>query len=210
MSFDETLQQVHHQLNQIESVKQDLKAAIEGRGVDLFNVPFTEYSEKLRTNPSQEIWLGSSSAVTEIHSDVRSVCDYGLAERDINIISLPLAESLGYGCFYSSRYVNNVYIPLVKAIPEYCFSGCMFDKIELPSVTLFKEYALANTYFKEVFLGADQVIVVSNRNAFYGSSILKGNAKIFVPDHLLEAYRTATNWVEFSDSIYPISEKDVV
>ena len=43
-------------------------------------------------------------------------------------------------------------------------------------------------------------------NAFGNTPIGKGAGHVYVPDELVDAYKTATNWVAFADQIKPISE----
>lgn len=55
-------------------------------------------------------------------------------------------------------------------------------------------------------LGGSQLNSLDNVNAFIGSGIAKGTGYIYVPDDLVDAYKTATNWAVYADQIKPISE----
>lgn len=42
--------------------------------------------------------------------------------------------------------------------------------------------------------------------AFRGSAIESGTGYVYVPDELVESYKSATNWATYADQIKPISE----
>ena len=62
------------------------------------------------------------------------------------------------------------------------------------------------TALDTLVLGGSQLNSLDNTNAFYNTPIAKGNGYIYVPDNLVDTYKTATNWVTFADQIKPVSE----
>ena len=48
--------------------------------------------------------------------------------------------------------------------------------------------------------------VLADKDAFQGTLIASGNGYIYVPDELIEQYKTATNWSVYANQIKPLSE----
>lgn len=58
-----------------------------------------------------------------------------------------------------------------------------------------------------LILGGNQLNPLDNVNAFTNTGINTENGlRIYVPDDLVDTYKTATNWSAFADKIKPISE----
>lgn len=58
-----------------------------------------------------------------------------------------------------------------------------------------------------VIIDSPSVFTITNPNAFRGSSIKNGGTGfVYVPDSLVDEYKTTTNWVTVADQIKPLSE----
>lgn len=125
-----------------------------------------------------------------------------------------------------TEYVNNT----VDSLGLYMFSYCRsLMKIRCDSVTILRNYSLRdcsvlaearfdslNTITNQVFLnctaleklilGSSTLCELTNANAFQSSSVEDGTGYVYVPDSLVESYKTATNWVNYANQIKPISE----
>ena len=55
-------------------------------------------------------------------------------------------------------------------------------------------------------LNTETVCVLVDKSAFQETLIESGNGYIYVPDKLIEQYKTATNWSVFANQIKPLSE----
>lgn len=70
----------------------------------------------------------------------------------------------------------------------------------------------ANTFnicyaLKTLILGGSEFCPLDNINAFSkAGQNVEGGFKVYVPDNLVDTYKTATNWSNFADKIKPISE----
>jgi hypothetical protein len=56
-----------------------------------------------------------------------------------------------------------------------------------------------------VLRGVDAVATLAS-NAFNGTPISSKNGSIYVPDNLVDSYKSATNWSVYADQIKPLSE----
>ena len=103
-------------------------------------------------------------------------------------VSFPHATSIGYMCFYRCSSLTGVNIPTVTYIGSYAFSNCT----SLMSIVLQNE---------------TKVATLSSTNAFDSTPIQTSvdSGFIYVPDSLVDSYKTATNWSTFADKIKPLS-----
>ena len=129
---------------------------------------------------------------------------------------------------------GELYLPNLQSLGSYVFRGCAITKItslgviteitqgaannavfhsctkltevRLPStLTTLGSYAFRNcTSLSTVICEAVNPPTVGV-NPFYLTPIDSGTGFIYVPDASLEAYKTATNWSQYSDRIYPLS-----
>ena len=102
-------------------------------------------------------------------------------------VSLPVATSIGSGAFQNCTSLTTADFPVVASIGNYAFYGCA----SLTSLTL------SNT----------TIATLSNTNALQNTPIAQGTGHIYVPDHLVDQYKTATNWATYANQIRPISQK---
>ena len=90
------------------------------------------------------------------------------------------------------------------------FWGCeAIERIELPKLggTTIQSYAFRNCRnLHTLVLGGDTLNPLANANAFNNTGNAAGvTLDIYVPDHLVEAYKEAANWSTLTEKIKPIS-----
>ncbi|MBQ3529534.1 MAG: leucine-rich repeat protein [Oscillospiraceae bacterium] len=152
----------------------------------------------------------------------------------IESVSLPNCIIFqGQGTFRSCIKLKSVYLPNLTTIVNtaYTFSNSKITELDLPNLTSATGTALCykaqllktvrlpklsgNTigasWFNEtalttLVLGGNELNPLDNVSAFNKSPIQSGTGYIYVPDNLVETYKTATNWATFADNIKPISE----
>ena len=90
------------------------------------------------------------------------------------------------------------------------FSNChKLKRVILPKLggMTISSNTFVNCYMLETLvLGGSELNPLDNVNALRGSTIEGGTGYIYVPDNLVDTYKTATNWATFADQIKPISE----
>lgn len=115
--------------------------------------------------------------------------------------------------FYGLSKLKTISLPELTAITtgfSGTFWGCeALECIELPKLggVTIQTYAFRNCRnLHTLILGGDTLNPLSNTNAFNNAGNAPGvNLRIYVPDALVEAYKTANNWSSFADKITPIS-----
>lgn len=115
--------------------------------------------------------------------------------------------------FWGMRKVKEISLPNLTTAPnmELTFSECRSVKrINLPKLggTTLKRYVFDNCHvLRTIILGGDTINTLETTNAFQNTGKNTGvSFRVYVPDHLVDAYKTATNWTAFASKIRPISE----
>lgn len=62
------------------------------------------------------------------------------------------------------------------------------------------------TNLATIIINRQDVFKMSNVNMFSDTPIEKGTGYVYVPDNMVDIYKTATNWSTYADQIRPISE----
>ena len=120
-------------------------------------------------------------------------------DKDNNIETIEVASFR-----YCSSLPMAINLPKIKNIGAYAFEGCS----NIKQVHIGKDISSMGT---KVFDGCSSIpyfivdaIIPANIDAstFDGTN----NAVIYVPDASVEAYKTATGWIEYASRIKPLSE----
>lgn len=123
-------------------------------------------------------------------------------------VNIPNAVSIGRGAMQNCPSLTSVNMPNISTIDAGTVLNCISLKsLNMPNVTSIGESAMANCILlKSVRLGASQVATLANTNALLITPIANGTGYIYVPDDLVDSYKTATNWSVYADQIRPMSE----
>lgn len=127
---------------------------------------------------------------------------------------LPSCEE-AYKAFYQARSLENCVLTTCRILGNECFYGCSaLPKIELPACARLSGSSVFQncTSLSQLIFGTSRTAVgfLSYTNTFVGtpmsdSSYLGYYGSIYVPDSLVESYKSATNWVTYADRITGIS-----
>lgn len=128
----------------------------------------------------------------------------------LETIDFPLATLDGGYVFYSCINLKSCKLPEVTALTTKAFANCKrLTMLEFPKVKWLREsYIFQNcTSLNKLVLGEESgVAQLAVTNAFENTPIANGTGYIYVPDDLVESYKTATNWVTYADQIKGLSE----
>ena len=161
---------------------------------------------------------------------IKDIKAYGFNNcSGIKEVYLPTLTTLGGYAFYNCKGIERVNLPNTTSIGQYSLSGLNSCKlIELNNITFpatLTQYFISTTgrliinnvnmiyngcfrtsQFSEIVLPQTNVVGMAVTGAFNGSSVANGTGFVYVPDDLVESYKTATNWTTFASQIKPISE----
>ena len=140
---------------------------------------------------------------------IASVGGYAMANCiSLTNVNMPSATSVGSRTMQNCILLKSVNMPVIASVGGYAMQNCIsLTNVNMPVVTSVGTYAMQNCIsLKSVRLGANQVCTLTNANAFAGTPIARGTGYIYVPDELVDSYKTATNWSVYADQIRPMSE----
>lgn len=122
-------------------------------------------------------------------------------------ISFPKVVSIGTQAFRSCG-LTAVNFPLVTVLGTFAFSNCTsLTSVDFPLVTVLGNQTFSDcTSLTSVVLRASTVCNLQSANVFTGTPIESGTGYVYVPDELVDSYKSATNWSVYADQIRPISE----
>lgn len=99
-----------------------------------------------------------------------------------------------------------VSLPLVTTLNDWCLSANpMLKELTLPSVTKMTRYALARSGLEKLVLPGTTLCTIAG-DTFQSTPIEKGTGYVYVPDDMVDSYKTAANWSNIANQIKPISE----
>ena len=104
--------------------------------------------------------------------------------RSLSQVSLPMCESIGYMAFLSCWSLAQASLPVCSYIGEYAFGDC--------------------SSLSRITIGYSGVCSLDGISVFDGTKITSSIGSIYVPASLVNAYRSAVNWSNFSSRIFPI------
>ena len=208
------MSQLIDNLNIIESVKTDIKAAIENKGVDMTGVSFPGYASKIGEISGGGGW--DQKSVTEgmveiINLDNTASFVASNAFKDntnIQTVNLPYATSVGASAFNQCSSLSQISLPMCSYIRENVFRNCIsLPQINLPVCSYIGDGAFYRCRSLSIItIGYSSICSLYNSNAFLGTEITSSTGSIYVPTSLVDSYKSASNWSYFSTQIFPISE----
>ena len=153
----------------------------------------------------------SNLALTELPETITSIGNYSFNNcANLSLTKLPAGlTNIGNNAFDTCRSIKITEIPEgiielksyvfssctsiislkilgnITSIGNYCFNGCnALEKIELPNITSVPTLGV---------------------NSLKGTKIVGTIGYIYVPDDLVDAYKTATTWTAYASKIKPMS-----
>lgn len=129
-------------------------------------------------------------------------------------LNLPKLETIPEGNqnFGNLTSVGEIRLPSLTTISgsSATFTNCHnIKKIIMPllSGSTIGSSCFDNNYWLDTLvLGGDTLNPLGNTNVFRNAGTYGNGLSIYVPDALVDTYKTATNWTAFADKIKPMSE----
>lgn len=123
----------------------------------------------------------------------------------ITSVTAPLTTIIPHSCFLGCAALSSVTLPLAENFNDWCFSSnTALEELTLPRAKVFTRYVFANSGLKKLVLPRNIVATIAS-DTFNNTPIKNGTGFVYVPDDLLDSYKSATNWSTIADQIRPIS-----
>lgn len=143
------------------------------------------------------------------NENIKKITNYSFYNMPLlESVDLPNVTTVGGNAFMNCYKLHTVNLPKVTSLANYVFQGCSsIEKIDLPSLMSIQGSVFTNnTALVALILRGNNICSLGNGNSFNNSAIANGTGYIYVPDHLVESYKTANNWSTYASQIRPLSE----
>lgn len=178
------------------------------------NLALTKLPDDITTIESYTFDSCPKLALTELPNGITSILNNGFKGcSNMTLTKLPDAlTTIGSYAFNGCTNLTITEVPSgVTNLQSYCFYGCsnITELTVKGNVTQIGTYVFYNCskLTKLVFPNITSVPSLSSANAFTGSNpISSGTGYIYVPDVLVEDFKTATNWSTYASQIKGVSE----
>ena len=133
---------------------------------------------------------------------------YSIIERTIVDCVYDEITSVGAYCFSQCQSLESVTFANVAVVYGYSFDNCIsLKRVELPMVRTIYNAAFRNcSKLEKLILRRNEVVKADGINTFLNTGIANGTGYVYVPDDLVDSYKTATNWSNYASQIKPLSE----
>ena len=136
------MSQLIDNLNTIESIKTDIKSAIEAKGVDMTGVSFPGYAGKIGEISGGGGW--DQKSVTEGNMEIINLDNSASfvasnafnGNKNIKTVNLLYATTVGKNAFQGCTSLSQVNLPVCSIIMDYVFDNCRsLSQVSLPVCT---------------------------------------------------------------------------
>ena len=130
----------------------------------------------------------------------------GITSNQVVSVSLPNCVSVGKSTFLECHSLKDVYLPNCEYLSNGAFYGANYmNGLDLPKCSFIGDYAFywcaySMSYLK---LGYSGVCTLEGGNALTQTPSMRS---IYVPASLVDAYKSALYWSNYSTRIVPIPE----
>lgn len=144
-----------------------------------------------------------------INNRITLIGTEGLRATQITGLYCENVTNVGGEAVRQCNYLVNVYLPKCTNLSGYSFGICpLLETVELGAVTNIRAYDFYNCPKLKTLIinNSTSVCSLANVSAFTGSGIESGTGFIYVPNNLVNSYKTATNWSTYASQIKSINE----
>lgn len=213
-------------LSQLQTDKQALVDNLVEKGVEATNnETFTSLVPKVLNIQSGDAELEASykslidetlgANVTKLPQGIKIIGNYAFYRRT-NLVLKELPETLTDIYGYAFERCPNL---TIKSLPvgitqilTSVFSNCtgITEMTCYGAITEIHSQCFANTSLaKFVLPNISSVPKLHSYGAFNGTPIANGTGYIYVPDNLVDSFKSASNWSRFASVILPISQMPI-
>lgn len=134
---------------------------------------------------------------------------------NLNMINVKHVQNMFSGCYELSEVIfndsNDVSIVNAAYMFSYCYKLILLDLSSFDTTnTTNTTYMFSNSGIEKLIINRQDVFKMTNINMFNNTPISNGTGYVYVPDNMVETYKSATNWSNYANQIKPMSELEVV
>ena len=153
--------------------------------------------------------FGSCSSLSEISLPM---CEFIGREvfigcKNLTKVGLPSCTYLSYGAFYGCSSLSEVSLPVCEYMSGNVFRGCInLLSVSLPVCEYIGDWAFSDCTSLSMVILNNSTLCSLGAGVFWSTFGKLSSVSIFVPSSLVEDYKVARNWSEYSSQIFPIPE----
>lgn len=147
-----------------------------------------------------------------VNNRVTSIGTEGLRATQISSLHCEEVTTVGGEALRDCKNLVSIYLPKCKTLTIYAVGICpLLERADLDSIETIQAYSFYNCpkLTTVVIRTTSKVCTLSNVNAFTSSGVASGTGYVYVPDTLVDSYKTATNWSTYANQIKGLSELEV-
>lgn len=173
----------------------------------------------------ESVFANCFSLQSASFDSVKTIEGYAFYQcRSLKTAAFPAASSVAASAFQRCSMLTSVSFPSVSYVGSYAFDSAPIWQCILPNASYIGSRALtsattvdlgaqvtlngytftSNIYLFALILRNASIATLQSAYALQDTPIQAGYGKIYVPNNLVSAYRSATNWAAFSSQIASI------
>lgn len=122
-------------------------------------------------------------------------------------INIPKAKTLGVRAMSYDTLLTKINLPAVRDIFSSCFEGCTnLERVDIGTTVTIARSAFANAHLNTLILRGTTMSTLSSTSALEGTDIDADVGYIYVPEAIIEEYRSGTNWSVWSSRFRAIED----
>ena len=128
---------------------------------------------------------------------------------NLTSVNMPHITDVASNSFVGCSNLTSANFQFVKSIGQYAFNGCTaLTTADLPAATSINSNAFNGcTLLTTLILrNTSKIATLSNKNAFTSTPIASGAGYIYVPRDLVDSYKSATNWSNYTAQFRAIED----
>lgn len=170
---------------------------------------YDKVSEKGGTLPAEKNMANLSEAIGSVPSGDNTLLN-SLIDRSITEISNGEVTSIGYSAFRACKKLKTATFTKATTFYGYTFYECTsLSKLDFNRIDQIRDNVFNGcTALKTLIIRSSSVCTLMYTNSFTNTPIATSTTEgfIYVPDDLVDSYKSATNWSTYASKIKPISD----
>lgn len=120
----------------------------------------------------------------------------------------PLLETFSTQAFYGCHALETINLPSVQIVGAQSFRTCKkLNRVDLETATVIAQLAFDKCPLLDtLIIRTPSLCTLDNISALTNTPIANGTGYIYVPDSLVDSYKSATNWSAYASQIKGLSE----
>jgi hypothetical protein len=147
--------------------------------------------------------------ITTFSNDrITKVGSYAFARHSLlQAINIPNVTHIDVYGFNYCTGLTEIELPKVERIESQSFNSCSkLTKVDAPMLKYIGAHSMTASKLTTLIIRqTNSICTLQNAAAIDMTPIQKGEGYIYVPDELVDQYRTATNWSVYATQILPLS-----